>query len=136
MRITCPSCHATYDVPASLLDGSARKVRCARCAFEWLPEPESVAAVPVAPPPPAPRLRPEPRLERPLRAESLHPLPPPERDFSPTRRTRAPALAGIAAIAVSIIVLGALGWAAFTWRAEVMHVFPASQRLFVALGLR
>jgi predicted Zn finger-like uncharacterized protein len=134
MRITCPSCHATYEVPAALLGAEARKVRCARCACEW--SPEAMAPPPAAPEPPAPRPRPEPRVERPLRAD---PLPPPEREPPPSLRARsrpAPVLATVAAIAVSVVVLAALGWAAFAWRAEVMHVFPASQRLFAALGLR
>jgi len=133
MRITCPSCHAAYEVPASLLGPGGRKVRCARCAFEWLPD--AMAAVPAPPEAPAPRLRPEPHLERPLRAEA----PPPERQPPPSLRARArptPMLAGAAAIVISVMVLAALGWAAFAWRAEVMHVFPASERLFAAVGLR
>ena len=76
-------------------------------------------------------------MDRPLRAESLPPLPAPEPPPSLRRSTgSAPMLAAGAAIAVSVMVLVALGWGAFTWRAEVMHVFPASQRLFAALGLR
>lgn len=38
MRIVCPNCQATYDVPESLLVGAPRRVRCARCTKEWLPE--------------------------------------------------------------------------------------------------
>ena len=36
MRIDCPSCHASYDVPDRLLR-SGRTVRCARCGAEWSP---------------------------------------------------------------------------------------------------
>jgi hypothetical protein len=47
-----------------------------------------------------------------------------------------PILARGAAIAISIAVLIALGWAAYAWRAEVMLAWPPSQRLFAALGLQ
>lgn len=132
MRITCPSCHATYEVPDALVGAAARKVRCARCAFEWLPEPMATAP----PPEPPPRPRPEPRAERPLRAEPLPPLPPPERVPTSSLRARpAPMLASIAVLAISMVVLISLGWAAYAWRAEVMQAWPPSQRLFAALGL-
>ncbi len=157
MRITCPSCHAPYEVPDTLFGAAARKVRCARCAFEWLPEPAAAApappeAAPVqpapvqpapaepvpvdpAPPEPPPRLRPEPRAERPLRPEALTPpgrVPP----SSMRARTRpAPVLASLAVLAISLVVLISLGWAAYAWRTEVMHAWPPSQRVFAALGL-
>jgi predicted Zn finger-like uncharacterized protein len=35
MRIVCPSCNATYEVPAPLLGNAARRLRCARCQREW-----------------------------------------------------------------------------------------------------
>jgi predicted Zn finger-like uncharacterized protein len=35
MRITCPSCAAEYEVPASRLS-SHRMVRCVRCGGEWM----------------------------------------------------------------------------------------------------
>jgi len=135
MRITCPSCHAAYEVPDGML-GAARKVRCARCAFEWLPEP------PIAPPPPPseppPPLRVEARPERPPRLEPLPPLPPPERMPASAMRQRSrppPVLASLAVLAISVVVLVSLGWAAYAWRAEVMHAWPPSQRLFEAFGL-
>lgn len=135
MRITCPSCHAIYEVPDALL-GDAHKVRCARCAFEWTPQ--SAAAQPRPPPP---RLRPDLRLERMARAEPQPPLPAPlvEREAPPSLRARSrpiPALASIAAVATSVLVLIAFGWAAYAWRAEVMQAWPPSQRLFAALGLQ
>ena len=146
MRITCPSCQATYEVPDAMLGAAARKVRCARCAFEWQPEP-AAAAPPTPPAAPAPaepaepdpplRLRSEPRSERPPRAEALPPLPPPERmpPRSAHARSPTPILASLAVVAISLVVLVSLGWAAYAWRAEVMHAWPPSERLFVALGL-
>jgi predicted Zn finger-like uncharacterized protein len=43
MRIACPSCAATYEVPDSRLK-PGQMVRCARCGGEWVPkaEPEHV----------------------------------------------------------------------------------------------
>jgi predicted Zn finger-like uncharacterized protein len=140
MRITCPSCHATYEVPNALLGDGARKVRCARCAFEWVPQP--AAGPPTSPSePPAPRARPDLRLDRMPRTEPQPPLPAPhiEREPPPSLRARSrpiPALASIAAVATSVLVLIALGWAIYAWRAEVMQAWPPSQRLFAALGLQ
>jgi predicted Zn finger-like uncharacterized protein len=55
MRITCPACHATYDVPAAMLARAPARVRCARCAEEWAPEElQAAAAPPPATPQPAP----------------------------------------------------------------------------------
>ena len=43
MRIQCPACAATYDVPVHLLKPS-QTVRCARCAKEWVPPAEAEGA--------------------------------------------------------------------------------------------
>jgi predicted Zn finger-like uncharacterized protein len=66
MRIACPDCHATYDVPDALLAKGGKQVRCAKCGTEWFPvaaapkavDPKAVdleAAEPVAAPAPAPK---------------------------------------------------------------------------------
>ncbi len=48
LRITCPDCAATYDVPASHAR-AGRQVRCVACATQWLAfdEPDAGAAAPV-----------------------------------------------------------------------------------------
>jgi predicted Zn finger-like uncharacterized protein len=54
MRIRCPNCSSTHEVPASALEGKSRKVRCASCrtVFEAVPETDSPAlSTPLAPPP-------------------------------------------------------------------------------------
>jgi predicted Zn finger-like uncharacterized protein len=38
MRIVCPNCQATYELPPSLIDSATRQVRCARCQTEWQPQ--------------------------------------------------------------------------------------------------
>ena len=40
-----------------------------------------------------------------------------------------------AAWAASVLILVLLAWAAYGWRAEIMHAWPASERLYAALGL-
>src|SRR5262249_11997962 len=52
MRIICPSCSATYDVPDSLVT-PGRIVRCARCGQEWSPV-QAPPEPPPAPPEPPP----------------------------------------------------------------------------------
>lgn len=52
MRISCPNCTATYDVPAELAAGRP-VVRCVQCAQEWklgqAPTPSSRPAIPAEP---------------------------------------------------------------------------------------
>lgn len=153
MRLACPSCAAAYELPETLFLAGPRMVRCARCAHSWLasapgpepePEPESLAEAP-AEPPAEPRL-PEavmaeadpPRRPSPLRrrAAAAAPEPPtPLPDFSlappePPRRAGSVAIAW----AASIALLMAGSWAGWTNREGVMHAWPASTHLFVALG--
>jgi predicted Zn finger-like uncharacterized protein len=37
--------------------------------------------------------------------------------------------------AASLLILILLAWAAYGWRTEIMHAWPASERLYAALGL-
>ncbi|HST73964.1 MAG TPA: zinc-ribbon domain-containing protein [Acetobacteraceae bacterium] len=37
--------------------------------------------------------------------------------------------------AASVLILVLLVWAAYGWRTEIMHAWPASERLYAALGL-
>jgi predicted Zn finger-like uncharacterized protein len=147
MRIHCPACNAAYDVPEALL-AAGKPVRCAKCGAIWTPE---------FPPPsePAPGPAREPALRAPAPPEPA-PAEPPSRPRLPSLRTPEPAAgaederlppqnyedfsrAGRGALlgwAVSLIVLIALGVAAVGWRDAVMAAWPASERLYAALGLR
>lgn len=146
MRLECPTCQAAYDVPDSLVT-AGRVVRCARCGNEWIP----VAAVPFepAPPPPPPvDLSPEPPpavdnpvvdspvvdspvveptlAPRPSAMDRLaaHPaLPPPSTPLT---------LAWVASIALLVLVAGAV----FTWRSQIVAVWPPSARGYAVLGLQ
>lgn len=147
MRIVCPNCQATYDVPDMLVAGG-KAVRCVRCVTEWTPAP-AAAPPPEAspePPQPAPGPDPEPAADPPLHAEprlaAYRPRsvdsaddarPPPrddEIDLVPRRRTI------LIAWAISILILALLAWAAFAFRGVVMGAWPPSTRLYAMLGLR
>ena len=49
MRIVCPACAASYDVPDALL-GEGRSVRCVRCLREWQPAHPATPVVADLPP--------------------------------------------------------------------------------------
>jgi predicted Zn finger-like uncharacterized protein len=157
MRIVCPSCEATYNVPDAMLAAGSRKVRCARCGNEWAPAAASAPAPPTAeadesfappptaasaaPQPPAappsadaePPGRPEPRA-KPLRPRAEPRLipPPPTLDEEPPERSRTGA---VVAWALTVLILAAAGAAAVLWRAQVMAAWPPSERVYAALGL-
>lgn len=84
MRIACPSCDATYDVPDQML-GSGRKLRCSKCGHQWIPAP-TVAAAASAAPRPAPAGAAPPPAPAPAASASAPPLPEPE--VRPVRRER------------------------------------------------
>jgi predicted Zn finger-like uncharacterized protein len=151
MRIVCPFCSAAYDVPENLIGGQ-RIVRCARCGQEWRPGPEEDEPEPA-------HSRPEHEPVAPSRPWSPEPEPP---SFGPrethqlaataekqpeTRRVLAierlmqpwepdkPGIAVWLAWAASIGLVLFLIWAGYAWRGSVMHAWPASERLYAALGL-
>jgi predicted Zn finger-like uncharacterized protein len=144
MRIRCPSCSATYEVPDTLID-RPRTVRCAKCAHDWIataiaeePTPEPVEAVLAEEGPPVP----EP-AGRDLVPESDPvfggtPLSAIERlsaqvDLSPRIRRHDRILT--AAWAFSFAALAALGVAGYTKRDTLMREWPASKRVYATLGL-
>jgi predicted Zn finger-like uncharacterized protein len=142
MRIRCPSCSATYEVPATLLD-NPRTVRCARCAHDWMaepiaeapePEPRATEAPPTEPPQ---EPIPDPMRERePVAAEvkltALDRLAAPA-ELSPVIRRRDRWLT--TAWAASFAALAALGVAGYTERDHLMREWPASKRVYASLGL-
>lgn len=136
--MVCPACSAAYDVPESLLT-PGRVVRCARCGNEWVPV--------AGPPPPSPEAAPEPQwpeAEEPEDAQTEPPGPPPA-DIPrftamdrlalhrpSTRDSRIPLRVAWVATILALLTLFAV---AYVWRVELMHAWPASQRLYDALGL-
>jgi len=53
MKIVCPSCEAAYEVPEVVLT-SRRKMRCARCAHDWVPGAAMAAPAAASEPVPSP----------------------------------------------------------------------------------
>ncbi len=137
MRITCPTCEATYDVPEKLLRPD-REVRCARCGGRWLPAPaEPGSPSPEAPEPPATddiTAPPAPAGERPPSFDIFNRT----GDLADHGTDDPGARSGQAvwaAWAASLLILAGLGWAGLTYRAQVMHVWPPTERLYALFGL-
>ena len=133
MRIVCPNCAATYEVPEAVaIAGTA--MRCARCGETWTPvpraEPEILPAEAPAGPaadalivtPPSRHVDATPALR------SL--LTPPSPASRPVRRP--PSV--LAAWAASLAILVGITWAAIGHRQAVVHAWPPSARLYAALG--
>ena len=98
MKLTCPSCAATYDVAEDAIGPNGRKVRCRACGASWH-QPPRRASPPLAPPPPAPPVPVPP------------PPPPSEAPAAPiaSRRARGPwLLLGLVAAVVALGVVAAL----------------------------
>ncbi len=126
MQIVCPACQAVYEVPQAVLMATPR-VQCARCDNDWAP---SLHPEPLPGPPPRPTAMSDADFAGRASADvSREPLAPP--------LEKAPLeLAPLLGWAASLVLLIGLAWAGLHWRDHVMHAWPASTRLFAALGLR
>jgi predicted Zn finger-like uncharacterized protein len=145
MRIACPSCTAAYDVPDSLVPGG-RVVRCARCGGDWMPvdAPPAPSQEPDVEPPPREAASPPPLEEpaiavpRPVRVpEGAPPTPGPS---AMERLAAHPALPQSRfrlrmAWAASLLLLILAGWGAYTWRSQIVEVWPPSARMYAAFGM-
>ncbi len=165
VRIVCPSCAATYDVPEAAL-APGRPVRCARCGTEWAPLPATETRAPrdsppLVPPslipssldPPDPTVwRAPERVSRPAvplanpdagaDADLTRKLPRNPRVLTAqsapgaaVRRPRRSDTAPLIAWLASLVLLIALIAAAYAWRGSIMAAWPPSERLYAALGL-
>lgn len=144
MRLECPACAASYDVPDALL-APGRAVRCVRCAESWVPLPHRLAAPP-------------PRLALP----PLRPFGPagPDGEADPEGPSMARSgmagsglagsglagsgLAGsgltgsgltgaLLAWVLSLVAVAAGGVALWSWRAEIAAAWPPAARLLALL---
>lgn len=153
MRLTCPNCAASYDVPDHRLAGAVRRpVLCTRCGTVWTPSvPEAEARAAAGAPA---QHRPESGFGGPagtgqapapavLGDETPRGPPPPREPESATLEEEAAAAepgggAGRLALAAAWLVSLALvagGLAAlWVWRAEVSALWPPARRLFAWLG--
>ncbi len=148
MRIVCPNCDAAYEVPAPVM-AARRTLRCARCGTQFAtgtadPPPPPGPAAGAEPAPAAPRVDDAPA---PLRADA--PAAPRTTEAPATLRADAPRLgpgAGQAGRAPRVRVAVLAGWvlslalivaglaAALSWRQGIVRAWPASTRIYTALG--
>jgi predicted Zn finger-like uncharacterized protein len=144
MRLSCPSCGAAYELPETLFLTGPRKVRCVKCAHSWMAGERAAAdpaASPASPPagaPDAPEVAADGLARRPLplrrRAPPVEaPTPIPDLSLAAPDQGRAGRGVAVAWIA-SLLLLGAGCWAGWEYRADVMAAWPASARLYGALG--
>jgi predicted Zn finger-like uncharacterized protein len=149
MRIACPSCQATYEVPDALI-GDGRMLRCAKCGHDWLvtgriapadtaapgigpearqPAPAVADAAPVRDPAPGDLPPPTPAQRRP--PQVIDPPLPPVRDTGAPRRR---VVALWAAWIGSGLILGALGTAAWVYRGPIIEAWPPAARVYLLLS--
>lgn len=154
MRLSCPSCEASYEIPETMFLTGPRMVRCVRCAHSWLagaPEPEPPAAAEAEAATPEPDAATQAateagettgngRLASKLRrrgasvAEPPAPFPKLDMDLGPAP----PPPAGMAVVAgwvLTVLFLLAAGWGGLEYRADIMAAWPESARLYDALGI-
>ena len=125
MLIRCPHCTSDYDIPAGLLFGGGRKVRCADCRECWLAEGTDANVLPLF----GPEIVAEARWERdpsPIRPPRPHPR---ARLAGSLRRAR-----GGAAFAV-LGTVAVLTMAGIARKEDVVRFAPPSAALFAAVGL-
>jgi predicted Zn finger-like uncharacterized protein len=134
MRIVCPTCDATYEVPDALI-GAGRRLRCAKCAHEWLVEPPS----PAGPgPEPGPGPAPPPAAPVPMASvpppmvEPRRPAPPPAAAAPAGGRFAAAAL-WAAWIGTVLLLAGAVA-GAWIWRDPIMAAWPPAARVYLLFG--
>lgn len=132
MRIACPACDATYEVPDALI-GAGRKLRCAKCTREWMAQPP--AATPAVPPP-APAVPPatEALAPRPATRRPPQIIDPPLPDPAARRQGRAAALVLAAAWIGSGLLLGGLLAGAWVFRGPIVEAWPPAARAYLLLG--
>ena len=133
MRIECPACATSYDVPDERL-APGQVARCARCGSDWMPlgplveretalddpEPATLAVLEAAAPDTS-------LPEEPAPSPAAEPIP------APREATNTLALRLAWGLSVAVL-LGAL-WAAYAARESVMRSWPPSIRAYAALGV-
>lgn len=149
MRIVCPACEATYEVPDRLI-GSGRNLRCKACGHHWHVAPPAPEAAPEDAQTAAPAR--EPPGREPLgpvadQPPAAPPEPPPVGTPAAPGQGALPAAgppalllalrSGLvlqAAWAVSLLVVGITLLALWQYRAEIAEAWPPATRLFHLVG--
>jgi predicted Zn finger-like uncharacterized protein len=137
MRIRCPSCSATYDVPAALIS-PPRTVRCAQCAHDWVATPVAEDDTPYDAEHEAPAEHAIGDAAQVARQDRVDEIEPPiAMDRLVAIRDPAPRRGHLLTVAwaASFVVLAGLGFAGYAKRDAMMEHWPASKRIYATLGL-
>src|ERR1700761_428559 len=158
MLLICPNCAARYEVDGSKFPTTGRKVRCAKCGTTWhqsadaVSEPDQAEIEAVVfegrdPEPAAPAPEPEPQLEPEVTQEEPEQVwrAPPvraERDeesFEDAPKPKAKKRGGGVLVAFGWVALIAvvllIGFAAASFRTQIVDIWPQSASLFSHLGM-
>jgi len=153
MIIICPACETRYYAGETVVGNRVRKVRCAKCAHEWMLEPEvpgdveveeaaeTEAEAEVVPPP-----RREPDVVRAPVARIVDPSAEEEPRLTATdaaggdiylsRRARGGGgLDRLASIALALMLLALAAAAAYQYRTQIVRFVPALGGLYAKIGL-
>ena len=142
MILTCPECTTRYQADAAKFPPAGRDVRCAKCGHVWHqnpPEPEVepetifVEPEPLAPPPRAYEAPPRPQAFVHETAVETKSFEAPAR--KPSSHWPRHVVLGAGWVGLVILVL-AIGWAAATYRQQIVAVLPQSASLYSKFGLQ
>lgn len=134
MRVACPSCSTSYEIPADRL-AAGKSVRCARCGASWAPIPLEVGAdeTPTEPhiePAPDPnQIGPNQSGPNPVQAEPPQPMA--MESAAPARPSSRLLLA--AWIGSGIVLIVAVG-AIVVWRNDLTRFWPPLGQLYKVFG--
>lgn len=135
MILTCPSCGTRYRAESASFAPPGRNVRCAKCGQVWFhavaePEPAATAAPisPVAPEPGRSQSMGAVVTER--KAAELD-----RRRILAEEEPRSSRLLPVLGVILVLLLLAGLGWTAVQYRQTVVRLWPASERVYGAIGL-
>jgi predicted Zn finger-like uncharacterized protein len=149
MRLSCPECDASYELPETMFLTGPRMVRCVRCSHAWLGGVVEPAAAPPEPPPaqaepaktdaeteaePARRQSPLRRRAAPAPQEA-GPITPFDMGLDPPTSPRT-GMWVLAGWVFTFVFLGAAGAGCWLYQDDIIQAWPASARLYEVLGAR
>ncbi len=135
MILTCPNCGTRYRAESASFAPPGRNVRCAKCGHVWF----HAAAEPEAAAPAAPLSA---VAAEPARAPTLGAIVTERKaaEAAPRRMAeedepRGSRLLPVLGVILVLLLLAALGWTAVQYRQTVVRLWPASERVYGAVGL-
>jgi predicted Zn finger-like uncharacterized protein len=129
MRIACPSCAATYEVPESRLK-PGKMVRCARCGGEWLPARDGGQAGGARGPAGHSEERAaEPEAERGAEPAVIQPMMTAMHRLAGYAPSPSRSRGLIGAWVLTVVILAAAVSTIIIWRQEFISIWPPSGRI-------